>query len=211
MNPASLDTVVLRLINQGLSTGVLDTLMVGATNMPLTLLLPFAAYVLIRQRDLALPLLVLSLVSLSLSDWAGMTLKELIARPRPFSTVEGINVLVGRGASFSMPSNHAANTFAAAIPFVLMARGWAPYAMLGGAAIVALSRIYVGVHYPSDVLAGAALGMAVGAAVTALYRWARARDILEPATTRLLIFMAAITTIVEYLRIKGYLLYLLSV
>lgn len=88
-------------------------------------------------------------------------LKDFFARPRPFSDLPDARVLVGRGGSFSMPSGHAANWFAGvALAWIYYRRSlWvvAPLAVL-----VSGSRIYNGVHYPSDVVAGAIVGLAVG-------------------------------------------------
>jgi undecaprenyl-diphosphatase len=82
-------------------------------------------------------------------------LKPLIARPRPCLDVAGILAPFGCGPSFSMPSCHAANAFALAM---VLDRPWA----WGVAVIIALSRAVAGVHYPTDLVAGAALGVAIG-------------------------------------------------
>jgi len=88
-------------------------------------------------------------------------LKHAFARPRPFLSLPDTRVLVGRGGSGSMPSGHAATWFAAlVIVRCYYRRSW--WFMLPLAALVSLSRIYNGVHYPSDVLAGACCGLALG-------------------------------------------------
>lgn len=93
-------------------------------------------------------------------------LKELIARPRPCHTVDGVAVvetvrlLVDCGPGKSFPSSHAVNNFAVATLF----SWWYPggrWWFYGWAALVALSRPAVGVHYPSDILGGALIGSAV--------------------------------------------------
>ncbi len=90
-------------------------------------------------------------------------LKHAVGRPRPFLSLEDVRLLVGRGDSGSMPSSHAATWFAATlIAFVFYRRSWR--FMLPIAATVGWSRIYVGVHYPSDVVAGAILGAGYAAA-----------------------------------------------
>lgn len=91
-------------------------------------------------------------------------LKEVIQRPRPYLTLENVHQLVGSGGG-SFPSNHAMNTAAMAVIL-----GWAmpwirPWAWLY-AALAAFSRVYCGVHYPSDVLGGMALGALAGWGVT---------------------------------------------
>lgn len=85
--------------------------------------------------------------------------KLLVRRPRP--TLEGLPALSPVVSSLSFPSAHATTSFAAVTAF----RDLAPHRALLAAAIgLALSRPYLGVHYPSDVLAGAALGTLLAAA-----------------------------------------------
>lgn len=94
-------------------------------------------------------------------------LKPLFGRPRPCHPdmlVEGGRFLLGYKKSLSMPSIHAANMFAAATVLTLFWRRlWLWYFV--PAALVAYSRVYVGVHYPGDILAGAAVGVALAGAV----------------------------------------------
>jgi decaprenylphosphoryl-5-phosphoribose phosphatase len=81
--------------------------------------------------------------------------KFTVRRPRP-----EVPRLTTTGSNLSFPSAHATTAFAAARAYRGLAPGWALYS---GACGLALSRPYLGVHYPSDVLAGALLGTAVGA------------------------------------------------
>jgi membrane-associated phospholipid phosphatase len=91
-------------------------------------------------------------------------LKELIARPRPDET----NRLVD-ASGFSFPSGHAATSMACALVLaVLVPCLAAPLVVL--AAAIGFSRLYVGVHYPLDVLGGALLGLAVATALLLLAR-----------------------------------------
>jgi undecaprenyl-diphosphatase len=103
---------------------------------------------------------------------AGLTtlLKDLFERVRPALADPPIEALVATPNSPSFPSGHAATAFAAAIAvgaFYPRLR----WPLLGLAAVVGLSRIYLGVHYWLDVLAGTALGIGVGLAVV----WATRR------------------------------------
>jgi undecaprenyl-diphosphatase len=87
-------------------------------------------------------------------------LKGVFDRPRPPVGHPEIHPLVALPASGSMPSGHAASAFAAAVAVGLVhpRLRW-PLLVLAG--LIALSRVWLGVHYLTDVLAGAALGTAV--------------------------------------------------
>lgn len=102
-------------------------------------------------------------------------IKPWIQRPRPCHTingsvvVEGIRLLVDCGAGKSFPSSHAVNNLAIATLFGYYYRRWW-WAFFAWGGLVALSRPAVGVHYPSDILAGGLIGMAVGAIVIGGWR-----------------------------------------
>jgi undecaprenyl-diphosphatase len=76
-----------------------------------------------------------------------------------------IRVVGARPVTYSFPSGHACSAFAGAWVLTLMWRRIAPL-LWTLAALIAFSRVYIGVHYPLDVLAGALVGLAVGAIVT---------------------------------------------
>ena len=85
-------------------------------------------------------------------------LKLWVARPRPFTTFEAINPLIAPPADFSFPSGHSACSFAVAfVLYQLLPKRYGIPA-LGLAACIGLSRLYLGVHYPTDVLAGVGIG-----------------------------------------------------
>lgn len=88
-------------------------------------------------------------------------LKEWIMRPRPFVTHADLAALVDPGDPWSFPSGHALSSFAAAAALCYHHRkGAIPAFVL--AALIAFSRLYASVHYPSDVLAGALIGVLCG-------------------------------------------------
>ena len=109
-------------------------------------------------------------IAVLLSDQTGNQLKHLIERPRPCRELLDVRLLGGCAGSFSFPSNHAANMFAAAA--VLSWKYRKPAALFFLAAFtVAFSRVYVGVHYPFDVIGGAVLGVICGAVALACEQW----------------------------------------
>ena len=77
-----------------------------------------------------------------------VALKNIIARIRPYEVVEGLKLLIEPQSDFSFPSGHTCASIGAAlaIPLVILA------------VLISLSRLYVGVHYPTDVLGGAVVG-----------------------------------------------------
>ena len=90
-----------------------------------------------------------------------MTLKPLIARPRPYSYFPEMTLLVAPLADFSFPSGHTFASFASATALYLNHKrlGIAAYML---AAVIAFTRLYLYVHFPSDVLAGMVLGIFSG-------------------------------------------------
>jgi len=101
-------------------------------------------------------------------------LKDVIGRGRPFTVYEGLRqTLLDSPTDFSLPSGHAAGSFAFALfvaQVLLLRKPRASYAVLASlglvafASCVAVSRVVLGFHFPFDVMAGAALGSAIGTA-----------------------------------------------
>ncbi len=89
-------------------------------------------------------------------------LKYLINRTRPFDAVEGLITLIEQPSSFSFPSGHASSSFAVAtVMCVLLPRKYSiPVLIL--AVLIAFSRVYIGVHYPTDILGGMIIGLLYG-------------------------------------------------
>ena len=90
-----------------------------------------------------------------------LLLKPIVARPRPFTFRPELTLLVKAPTDFSFPSGHTAASFAAASALLFSKhKSWIPAMVL--AVLISLSRLYLYVHYPTDVLGGAALGLLCG-------------------------------------------------
>ncbi len=100
---------------------------------------------------------VVLLAVLMASALADYVVKPAVDRERPFDTMPG-EVIGGKPHDASFPSGHSANAFAGALTLSHVAPGWSALWWTLASAI-AFSRVYLGVHYPLDVLGGAALGL----------------------------------------------------
>jgi undecaprenyl-diphosphatase len=112
------------------------------------------------------------LMAAGISFLVGMALNQLILlfvhRMRPYDG--GItHLLVAPSADFSFPSDHATASFAIAATFLLHGMRRRGLAFLAAALLVTFSRVYVGIHYASDVIGGALTGIAAAAVVWSLY------------------------------------------
>ena len=104
-------------------------------------------------------LALVSLVFSALID--NVILKNVVARTRPYDVIEGLTSLVGAQKDYSFPSGHTGSAFAAAVVLFLGLPKKCGIPILVFACLMGLSRLYVGVHYPSDVLGGALIGTGI--------------------------------------------------
>jgi undecaprenyl-diphosphatase len=168
--PSPVDLQLLRLINRE-GPRALDHLMAAASNRGLLLALAGAtvAYLGLRSSHRWLAA-VLLLLAIGVADLVSVRLvKPAVERVRPCHSLASVRAPLGCGAGKSFPSAHAADTAAATTVVIWAAPPLAPIA-LALAALVGVSRVYLGVHYPSDVVAGWVLGAAIGAALILLAR-----------------------------------------
>ena len=93
-------------------------------------------------------------------------IKNLVDRDRPYEVLNELKILIERQPDSSFPSGHAANSLASAIVFFQMFKGKkSKFSVLMAGIVIALSRVYVGVHYLSDVLVGISVGIVSGLSV----------------------------------------------
>lgn len=180
-----MDTQLLLLINQDAANSLFDALMPALSLQGYLLVLPFLLYLLIeatRKRDdrgkrhlaAALFAILIACGSVYASGFVEDWMKDAVARVRPCRALENIRLILPCPKSYSLPSGHAISSFAFAAPLVYLSRNymsflWRMYPLLL-ASLIAFSRIYLGVHYPSDALAGALLGTGIGILLSMLYQ-----------------------------------------
>ena len=156
-----LDFMILDWVQAHLRCGFLDTLMpiITALGEYGALWMLLTAILLIRKdtRQTGVMLAIALALDVLLCN---VILKPLVARPRPFALRE-IELLIAAPRDFSFPSGHSAASFAAA-GALLFGKCRGRWAALLLATAIALSRLYLYVHYPSDVVCGAALGLLCG-------------------------------------------------
>lgn len=87
-----------------------------------------------------------------------VVLKNLFARIRPYEAVEGLRRVIEAQSDFSFPSGHTACSFAAAVVLFCMCPRKIGIPAMVLAVLISLSRLYVGVHFPTDILGGAIVG-----------------------------------------------------
>jgi undecaprenyl-diphosphatase len=122
----------------------------------------------------------MTVAAVALADLATTGIKALVDRPRPPLRYAEPKALVPVPHDASFPSGHAATSFAAATVLSFSFPRLAPFLYLLAAA-VAFSRVYVGVHYPLDVIGGALLGVVVATALRLLVRARRrSRAVTQP-------------------------------
>lgn len=101
--------------------------------------------------------------------FGNLLLKNIVARPRPFTQDPGFSLLIPPPQDHSFPSGHSFASFSAATVLAKRIRKTAPYVIIL-AVLIAFSRLYLYVHFPSDVLCGSALGIIAGLASCAVIK-----------------------------------------
>lgn len=103
---------------------------------------------------------IMSVVALVFSlVFTNLLIKPLVARVRPYEVIEGLAILVPKQLDFSFPSGHSSAAFATAWVMFRSLPKKVGIPALVCALLMAFSRLYLGVHYPTDVLAGVVLGI----------------------------------------------------
>ncbi|NUN10887.1 MAG: phosphatase PAP2 family protein [Ignavibacteriaceae bacterium] len=173
----SLDLSVFYFFNHTLSTGFFDRFFSFITNVNNW----YISYIILLgilftkdgRRGKFAGLLVIFLI-LASDQFGAKVLKEWFARIRPCNVLPDAITPLGTQGTYSFPSNHALNNFAVAAFFSLIYPKL-KYLLYTVASLIALSRVYLGLHYPSDILGGAVIGIVMGYLFVLLHRYLMGR------------------------------------
>ncbi len=156
-----MDNFLLIFFNQTIAHPLLDIVMITVTTVGFALL-PALGVVLTlnsRQRKSGIAIF----IALGFGFILTLTFQYLALRPRP----QDVRLILPSPHFPSYPSGHAVAAFSVALIIGLTYKRW--FIALIGASLIALSRVYLGHHFPSDILAGAVLGAAIGAVCYGLF------------------------------------------
>ncbi|HXV58876.1 MAG TPA: phosphatase PAP2 family protein [Gaiellaceae bacterium] len=158
--------------------------LLSAAGTAALLWIALAPLVALWARKPVLSTTLLTMATVWTADVIAVGLKYAFDRERPHQALEEAEPLLRWDAGSSFPSGHAATSVAGAIILTHLAGGRGGWALWPLAAAVAFSRVYIGVHYPLDVLAGAAIGAAVGVGAVLLLRRLRPTSGAPPRSGR---------------------------
>ncbi len=186
------DVWLFRLLNLHLVHPLTDELMVFLTNgrMSWPVFVLAALFMVARKGKNGFLVLFLALLAVGFADFvASGMFKPLVQRIRPCFALDHVRLLISQPHSYSFASSHAANSTAAAtVTWIFFHRGVLveklfTCTMILLALAISFSRVYVGVHYPGDVLAGMVIGVFSAIFIYILFSWLL-KNILQPRLMR---------------------------
>lgn len=167
----SVNVDLFNFINHSLQNPIFDAILPYITHFGgfvwlLIILIVVIIYAKFKNKENLKKVAILALCALLFADLIAYIIKVVVQEPRPFMTLDDVRLLVYEKGMFSFPSGHATSTLAVVTIFVLKIRDLvekhfnaARILLILFAVIIMFSRIYCGVHYPFDVLAGAIIGI----------------------------------------------------
>lgn len=165
------DEFLMRILNVGFANSLFDSAMPFVTNMQNWILVYVCYLGYLLWKGGANGRLCVAMITLTLlvSDpISSQLIKGAVGRLRPCHSLDWIRVLVDCGPGKSFPSSHAVNNFAVAFVLSYFFKQY-KYVFYSIAAFIAYSRVYVGVHYPVDIISGAAIGVLISWILMKLY------------------------------------------
>jgi len=160
----SIDLAIFYLFNHTISTGFFDkffSLLTNVNNWYITYIILLGLLFFKGGRVGKISVLGILILITITDQTSHKILKELFERARPCNVLSDALTPLGCTGSYSFPSNHAVNNFAAAAFFTKLYPRYKSVLFIT-ASLVALSRVYLGLHYPSDIIAGAGIGFVFG-------------------------------------------------
>ncbi len=159
------DIKLFYLINKNCSNRIFDFLMPFISELgsiEVLILISLAIFFLMKRRKKKVAILLFA--GIAITYLIVYFLKNWIARPRPFAVLPDVHLIIYGKKGLSFPSGHAAQSFMAA---TILSRFFRRYMIFFVIALfVCFSRVYVGLHFISDVVAGALIGTLIGYALT---------------------------------------------
>lgn len=158
--------------NHGLQNPILDGIMpifthFGGFKFLVLIMIALVLYARISKRETLKKVTIITLIALLFSGAIAVVLKHAFHQPRPFMVLDNVHLLITEDDLNSFPSGHATSTLAVVTSLVLNMKELAKkhyvvidIALIIFAILIPFSRMYVGVHFPGDVLAGAIIGIA---------------------------------------------------
>nr|WP_308565378.1 phosphatase PAP2 family protein [uncultured Peptostreptococcus sp.] len=156
------DMAILDLIQSNIRTGFMDAIMPFITQLGdaglIWIILSIGLIIPKKTRKIGFVMIIALILNGIICN---IILKPMLARIRPFDVNTAVKLLINKPRDFSFPSGHTSASFtAASVLFFRKSKLFVPSLVL--AFLISFSRIYLYVHYPSDVLAGLVLGILCG-------------------------------------------------
>ena len=171
------DGQILLWIQENVRSDVLDPIVKAVTHMGdsgiIMILATLILVILPKTRRLGLLCGAALVVNVLLNN---VILKNAVGRTRPYEAIDGLKTIVGKQRDASFPSGHSSGSFVIAAVIFRETRLRVAIPLLLLALALALSRLYVGVHYPTDVLAGIITGTFYGIMTCVIYHKYISRD-----------------------------------
>jgi undecaprenyl-diphosphatase len=176
-----LDLAILHFFNVTLSAPWLDSVMIYLTNIQhwVPVYIGAGIFLILKFRWRGVRMIIACAILVGAADFIGnRVIKELFARPRPCSLINDPSGLYswirtpdGPRGGYSFPSSHAVNNFAGVVFFILLfPKNRKLLWLLLPAFVVAMTRPYLGLHYPSDIAGGIIIGSAMAWGFVLIYR-----------------------------------------